>query len=110
MGVELLTAHPADVRLDRSIAVDVDAGVPAGQSPLGPPQLDSRHHLVLGTVAPQPRAGRLLGRTRRQLGEPAIQRAERALEILEAPSLDARAGADGQGPGLFPRRRRGQKL
>jgi hypothetical protein len=78
--------------------VDVDAGVAAGQAFLRAGQLDPCGDLFLGAVAPQPGAGRALGRRLGELGDPRAERGKRTLEVFEALALDARVRADGEGP------------
>lgn len=78
--------------------MDVDADVSARQAPLGPRQLDPRGNLILGGVAPQPRAGGALGRRLGELGDAGAERGERTLEVFEALARDARVRADGEGP------------
>jgi hypothetical protein len=48
-----LAAHPAEVGLGGAVAVDVDAGVGAGQATLGAGQLDPGEDLLSRFVASQ---------------------------------------------------------
>jgi hypothetical protein len=73
--------------------------VPTGQATLGTCELDSGHDLLLGSVTAQPRLGRVLGGVRGEVGDPCLERRERGLQLVEAVALDARPGANGQGPG-----------
>jgi hypothetical protein len=96
--MEQAAPDPAQVRRDRPVGVDVDAGVHGGQPALGPGQLEPRHHLPLGAVPSELGIG---GTRRRGVDEfvhPCLERIERGLERVEAKSLDARPASSGERP------------
>jgi hypothetical protein len=97
-AIERAAPDPAQIRRDRPVGVDVDAGVHGGQPALGPSQLEPRHHLLLWAVAPQ--LG-ICGTRRRSVDEfihPCLERPEGGLERVEAKSLDARPASNGERP------------
>jgi hypothetical protein len=98
-----LPPDAAHVGLGRSVAVDVDAGVGAGQATLGTGQLDPAHDLLLGGVAAQLGLGGLPRSGVRELVDPGFELGQRALERVETQPLDARVGPDRERPGGYLR-------
>jgi hypothetical protein len=81
--------------------VHVDAGLGAGQPPLGTGQLDPGQDLLRRGV---PAQFCLCGCAARGLGElvdPGLELGQGALERVEAQPLDASSGPDGEGPGSY---------
>ncbi len=103
--IEAPAPHPAQVRLGRAVAPNVDARVGAGQATLGPGQLDPRDDLLLGGVAAQARLCRVLARGLGELIDPGCELGQGSLESVEPVALDASPGPDGEGPGGYLRLR-----
>jgi len=77
--------------------------VRTGQPALGTRELDPGHDLVGGAVAPEPRFGGSALRGLRDLFDPGLELGKRALQRVEARSLDASSGPDRERPGGYGR-------